>query len=213
MSITSTTRRTAVALIGALVAVIGGVAVMAAAALLITFRTGALEVGPLRIATPSAAVVSDVTTFHRTQAVGGITGPPVLHLTPGSPGTFAGVAPAADVDRWLAGVAVDQVQDLTAYPLDARVVHRPGAAQATPPAAQRFWVATATDGAELAWPVRDGAYRIVVMRSDGGPGVVAQPRLRLDLPNSTPIAIGILVASLLVTAGGVTMTVRALTRR
>ena len=212
MSTASTTRRTAVALIGTVVTVIGGLAIMAAAALLITFRTGALEVGPLRISTPAAAVVSDVTAFHRTEAVGGLTGPPVLHLTPGTPGMFAGIAPAADVDRWLAGVAVDQVQDLTVRPLDVHVVHRPGAAQATSPAAQRFWVAAATDGGELTWPVQDGAYRIVVMRADGGPGVVAQPRLRLDLPNATPIAIGILAASLLVTAGGLTVTVRALAR-
>lgn len=84
---------------------------------------------------------------------------------------FLGIAPAVDVARYLDGVAHDVVVDGAYEPgaLDLRPVA--GTRPVRPPALEPFWVATGTGA--LTWDVEPGEWTVVVMRPDGGTGVVA----------------------------------------
>ena len=115
---------------------------------------------------------------------------------------FVGVARAADVDRYLAGVATDRVTDVDVLPFGIDRQRRAGRAAAFgTPGTQRFWVAhagSAEDGtARLDWKVRDGRYRVVVMNADGTPGVATRSELAVEVPHGTAIGVGVLVAGML----------------
>ncbi|HET8684827.1 MAG TPA: DUF4389 domain-containing protein [Micromonosporaceae bacterium] len=88
----------------------------------------------------------------------------------GSP-LFVGIAGADDVSRWLAGASYEEVTGLE--PVDTRLVT--GSAAVTAPAAQPFWVASASGPGtqEVTWHSEDGRWAVVVMSPDARPGVVA----------------------------------------
>lgn len=106
------------------------------------------------------------------------------------PGTFVGIGPSDDVDRYLSGVDRDLVVGL-----DERVEydHVTGGAPATAPTAQRFWVASGTGS--LTWRVLPGRWTAVVMNADGTRVVDTTVAASATLP-----ALG-LVAWLLIPAG------------
>jgi hypothetical protein len=202
-------RHPAEAVTGAVLAVLGLLAAAAAIGLLAVFGTsGRLDTGPQTIATSGSAVVSDVARLQHSGQVGQVTGPPTLRLSavpgPASAAVFIGIGPAADVDRYLAGVAVDEVTDLTLEPFRLSVQRHAGSAAAAPPGSQSFWVASAGSPttARLTWPVADGDYRLVVMNTDGTAGVDSRTELQLTLPHAFPIAISVLIGSVLVVLTG-----------
>ena len=123
---------------------------------------------------------------------------------------FVGIAPEADVDRYLAGVAHDEIRDVD--DLEARFDRRTGSNVASPPADETFWEA-ATNGVgtqELEWEASAGRWAVVVMNADGSPGVVADANvgIRSDalLPASIVVlaigAVGLALAALLIVFGG-----------
>jgi hypothetical protein len=202
-------RHPAEAVTGAVLVVLGLLAAAAAIGLLAVFGTsGRLDTGPQGIATTGSAVVSDVARLQDTGRVGQVTGPPTLRLSavpgPASAAVFIGIGPAADVDRYLAGVAVDEVTDLTLEPFRFSVQRHAGSAAAAPPGSQSFWVASAGSPttARLTWPVADGDYRLVVMNADGTTGVDTRTQLRLTLRHAFPIAVSVLAGSALVILAG-----------
>jgi Domain of unknown function (DUF4389) len=118
---------------------------------------------------------------------------------------FVGIAPAAAVDSYLAGVGHEVATRFDARSSDFRL--RAGAAPAAPPTAESFWAAeTVGSGTRvLTWTPESGDWRIVLMNPDGSRGVAAEVAVGARLPHLLGIAIGLLVGGgvLLLLAGGV----------
>ena len=77
---------------------------------------------------------------------------------------FAGIAPAGDVERYLAGVAYTTVSGHG----ERDVTGHPGTGVPVPPASALPWAARAQGSGNLTltWAVRDGDWMVVVMNSD-----------------------------------------------
>ena len=200
-----------IAIIATILTAVGGVAVAAGLGLLIAFRSGGIDTGPVAVSTPTAAVVAPIA---HTNSVGTITGPPTLRLSirGANPARlFVGVGSAVAVGRYLAGVAVDRITELTDR-AEPGVERAAGTAAAAPPIAQNFWVASTTNG-DLSWRIQNGDYRVVVMNADGTPGVNGRARMQITLPNAVPASLVVLASGLIVTAGGIVLLAMAVTRR
>ncbi|MEJ2854059.1 MULTISPECIES: DUF4389 domain-containing protein [unclassified Saccharothrix] len=99
------------------------------------------------------------------------------------PGTFVGIGPSDDVDRYLSTVDRDRVSSVgerTEYD------HVTGGAPATVPSAQRFWTASGTGS--LTWEVRPGRWTAVVMNADGTRVVDTSVTASASLPALGPVA-------------------------
>ncbi|MGH9271708.1 MAG: hypothetical protein ACRDZ2_10595 [Ilumatobacteraceae bacterium] len=122
---------------------------------------------------------------------------------------FAGIGPTADVENYLASVAVDQVEDIEDNV--ARLVPQEGTETPAPPVDQTFWVAqiaTAETGS-MTWDIERGDWSIVVMNADGSPGVDVESRVGIKLDWLLAVAIGLIIAGVILLAGGTTMAVLA----
>jgi hypothetical protein len=145
------------------------------------------------------------------RSLGDVGGLRVTATSPTGRPVFVGVARQSTVDQWLAGKAHDE---LTGFSGGTALYHRAaGALQAVPdPAAQNFWLATATgsDPTVLRWALTNGSYAVVVVNTDGSPGVVADVRGSAQVPHlaglgGTMLGVGIallLLAVGLIVAGG-----------
>lgn len=108
---------------------------------------------------------------------------------------FVGIAPTADVARYLRGVGhatfVGFQDEFPAYRMTA------GEAPKAPPTASDIWVAkSAGEGAQsVTWPVDTGNWTVVVMNADGSRGVSADLAAGATVP-----AFGWVVTGILVTA-------------
>ncbi len=73
-----TRRHTALAVVGVVLAVIGGIAGAAAAAVLVAFgSSGTLDSGRQEVSTATAALVTDVASLENVHGIGGVTGRPL----------------------------------------------------------------------------------------------------------------------------------------
>jgi len=110
---------------------------------------------------------------------------------------FVGIAPAAAVSTYLAGVAHAEAGGLGSE--SAGLHTHPGGAPAAPPAAEHFWVASATGAGvrTLTWNVRRGAWRVVVMNADGARGVSSELSIGARFPHLLQTGIAAFVAGLL----------------
>jgi hypothetical protein len=190
-------------LAGAAVAIVSGGSLLLAFGLHGTIRTAHSE-----IATPANAVVSPVMAIASTNAAERLTGRTSLTASVRSldaSNVFIGIAAARDVDHYLAGASTTRVQDWgsDAIALDPPRGHTRAAL--APPGTRTFWVAKggATTVAALHWPVRDGQYRLVMMRADGRPGIAAAATAGIRAPAMTWSAVALLFAGLLLSALGV----------
>lgn len=111
---------------------------------------------------------------------------------------FVGIAPAGAASAYLAGVAHAQAGDLQARSTDFH--SQPGGPPSTAPAAQHFWVASATGAGQrtLTWRVRAGSWRVVVMNADGTPGVTSALSIGASFPDLLSIAIATLAGGVLI---------------
>ncbi len=110
---------------------------------------------------------------------------------------FVGVGQEDDVDAYLAGVAHDEVVDLT----DGNAptyLRREGRTDASPPTEQSFWSASAT-GADpvLDWEADSGRWAVVLMNADGSRGVTADVDVGARSGIFLPVAIFLLGAGAL----------------
>jgi len=121
-------------------------------------------------------------------------------LAGGGP-VFVGIARDADLDRYLRGVAHTRVRDWEDGPVYAQTS---GTRVPPDPATRRFWVASASGpGPQQAqWKAAGGRWGAVVMRAGAGRGVVADVRVGAKVGWLGWLGLGILVAGLLVGAGG-----------
>jgi hypothetical protein len=201
---------------GGALAVLGALAALGGGGVLAAFGTdGTLDSGPHLVSTPAAAIVSSVANIKNTSGAATITGQPSVRIsaTPvqGTAGVFVGIGPVARVDRYLAGVATDEVASLSTDRYRISGVHHRGQANAEPPATQHFWAAQAssTRTAEINWRIRDGQYRVVIMSADGHGGFATTSAIAATLPNVPRYALAALLLGLLMAGGGTALLIRA----
>ena len=105
---------------------------------------------------------------------------------------FIGIASQSDIDRYLAGVAYDEVVDVDRSTVETRTV--PGGAVPPPPGAQSFWVASTggTGSQNLTWPIEDGRWGVVVMNLDGSPSLDLTVTAGARIAYLTPVALVLL---------------------
>jgi hypothetical protein len=114
---------------------------------------------------------------------------------------FIGIARAADVSGYLGNVKRAIVSG-NYEPRDA--TESGTGAPATPPSEQRFWAASTSGSGQhtLTWKLRDGHWVAVVMNADGSRDVAAHLRIGGEFPGLGWIGLGVLLAGLLLLAGG-----------
>ena len=81
--------------------------------------------------------------------------------------------------------------------------YRRGGAPESPPSMQTFWVASTTGTGKqvLDWDVEDGDWVIVAMNADGSAGVTTELRVGAEVDPLIWIALGVLLAGVLVGVG------------
>lgn len=116
-----------------------------------------------------------------------------------SGGVFVGIASAADVADYLAGVDHTEVRGIRTDPFRVRYADVPGSVRPEAPAEQDIWVASASGAGsqELTWRVQPGSWALVVMNADADPAVTVdmQAGVRSGLlapAAATLLSIGIL---------------------
>lgn len=122
-----------------------------------------------------------------------------LRVTPADPArpVFVGVARRADVQRYLAGTAHDEMATFETDPFRVDFRRHPGARAAAPPTEQDFWVAQSTGGRpfELEWDKSLGEWMVVAMNVDGSPGVDLRADVGLRFGFLLPVGLTALGAS------------------
>jgi hypothetical protein len=189
-------------LIGAGLAIGGG-------ALMAVFGSdNTLTSGPQRVSTQTAALVATADNINGATGFAASIDQPTLRITVSSPdkAIFVGVGRKTDVERYLSGVAVDEVTDFDVDPFRLNTEPRAGSSQPSAPSAQSFWAAKGTGRqATLIWKVSDGSYQLVVMNADASPSVAVDGRFSLTVPHLFAIGIGILVGGCVVALIGIVL--------
>jgi hypothetical protein len=110
---------------------------------------------------------------------------------------FIGIAPTADVDRYLTDVSHEVVTDLEWGQRGVETDRVGGNREPGPPGDETFWVESITGSAQrtLDWELEEGSYRFVVMNADGRAGLDTRVRLGARVPFAYPLGIGFLIAA------------------
>jgi hypothetical protein len=180
---------------GALLAFIGLVAAGGGGAALAGFGSdGKVSSGSQSFSPASTALVTSAADINAIGDGADVIGAPrvrlAVHATEPGPGVFIGVAPAADVERYLASASIDEVTDFDVHPFRMKRAAQVGYAKPGRPGNQSFWTAQSSGrhGATLDWKIQSGAYRVVVMNADGSSGVHPRGDVSLTIPHVAAIA-------------------------
>ena len=120
--------------------------------------------------------------------------------------TFIGIGSEANVDAYLAGVAHEEVIELSG---DSGAVYRTRTRTGTdtiePPAEQDFWAVSAVGPGtqELDWNAASGRWAIVAMNADGSPGVAVDVNIGAKPLFVLPLALIMLGIGAILTASSV----------
>src|SRR5262245_15105782 len=143
----------------------------------------------------------------------GVLGKVRIRVMPSSSASrlFVGIAPSAEVDRYLAGAGRTLISDFFEDEVD---VIGGGPARSAP-GTRDFWVASSAGRGTrtLVWDPTDGSWTVVVMNADGRPGISVKADLGARVPALPWIAVGLLIAGALSLAGGVLLTLTVIRRR
>lgn len=122
---------------------------------------------------------------------------------------FIGIAPQADVDRYLTGVHHTELVDVSVSPFRAEYRDVAGAERPALPGDQDWWTVSASGSGteQVVWDVRPGAWAVVVMNSDARPNVAVQLRAGARLGLLGPLAIGLVIAGILLLLLGIALAV------
>jgi hypothetical protein len=169
--------------------------------------------------TSRSALVTSGADLRGVDAIADVVGSPrvrmSVHTTTPGRRVFVGVAPAADVERYLASASIDEITDFEVSPF--KMTHNPrnGWATPKPPANQYFWTAqsSGSGGATLDWKARSGEYRLVVMNADGSPGVATRGDVSVTIPHTSAISWSLIGGGLLLLLGGAATIVLAMRQR
>ena len=123
---------------------------------------------------------------------------------------FVGVGRRADVDRYLAGVARSTIEDVSYGPFDVSYSAQPGSAIPARPATQSFWQTSSTGVGlrTVAWKVRHGSWRVVVMNADGSPGVATEAKVGATVHGALAVVLVALALGLALVAGAAALVLR-----
>ena len=107
---------------------------------------------------------------------------------------FIGIAPAADVNRYLTGAAYDQLNGYAVASGGPTYTTHSGGAPPTP-GSQSFWRAdvTGTGTQSLTWKVERGNWAFVLMNVDFSAGVNARASVGATAPFLFALAVGLLI--------------------
>ena len=117
---------------------------------------------------------------------------------------FLGIAPRGDVNRYLRGVAYDEIRDFELDPFAVTTRHHAGSADPPPPVAGGGWSASVsgTGTQTLRWNVRKGDWTVVLMNADGSRDVAANVSVGAKLPFVPWVGTGFAAFGLLTGVGG-----------
>jgi membrane protease YdiL (CAAX protease family) len=155
----------------------------------------------------SGAALATVSTELGSAGVGWLYSPGLMdevriRVTPTSPDRtlFVGIGPSTEVDRYLAGVRHTVITEFWGETTEAV----DGGSPASAPRTQDFWVASATGTGPqtLKWEPADGSWTVVVMNTDGGPGIDVGADLGARMPAVLWVALGVILAGAIFGAGG-----------
>ncbi|MGH8859969.1 MAG: hypothetical protein ACRDVG_01835 [Jatrophihabitantaceae bacterium] len=202
-------KRVVVLVLGVIVLLVGAIAAVGGGALMVAFGTDStLASGQQPLSTQKVALVASMDDIKDTNGVAAVIGRPTLRLSLAGSGhdVFIGIGPAAAVDRYLAGRAIDRVTDLEADPFRLKTVARDGSGTPAAPCTQTFWtVQSRGANASFTWKITDGSYRLVVMNADASPGVDATGSVGLKVPNLFAIGLGVLIGGVVLALVGVAL--------
>jgi hypothetical protein len=133
-------------------------------------------------------------------------GPELRVAAESSKPLFIGIARSDDIERYLSGVAYDEVTDLDLDPFAITTERHTGTSDLAAPSSQTFWAASVqgTGPQTLSWDGGYGQWAVVVMNADGSPGVDAEVNFGAHVPYLTWVEIGGFIGGglLLVAAAG-----------
>ncbi len=120
-----------------------------------------------------------------------------IHLRPeGAVPMFVGIAPTTAVDRYLGTVNHKVVTGMSGG--SPHYATQRGTSPAGTPGSQSIWAAHASGrNVSLTWPVRTGAWTIVIMNADASRGIAADAQLGARLGFLGELAAGLLAFGLL----------------
>lgn len=126
---------------------------------------------------------------------------------------FIGIARSDEVERYLAGVAHEQVTQLDLESFALTTEPQTGVTAPAAPAGQTFWAASVQGAGPqtLEWDGGYGQWSVVVMNADASPGVNAGLGFGAHIPHLTWIAVGGAIGGgllVLVAAGLIVLGVR-----
>ena len=116
---------------------------------------------------------------------------------------FAGIGSDADVNRYLSGVASDELTDF--HDGDPEFDRHEGGPPPNPPGDEDFWVAQVEGSGEqtLDWDADFGHWTALVMNADGSRGVTVEADAGIKLDWAVWVGLGAFVVGLLMSVGSV----------
>jgi hypothetical protein len=116
---------------------------------------------------------------------------------------FIGIGPSAEVQRYLGRVAHSEITDFTHG--DPVYTQIPGGRPASPPAAQRFWVAQSQGFGDrrIDWDPEDGVWTVAAMNAGGSRPVAVEAEIGAKLDWVIWLGVGFIVVGLVLSIGGV----------
>jgi hypothetical protein len=122
---------------------------------------------------------------------------------------FVGIAPRADIERYLDDVQRTEIRTVRYFPFEIEYRDVTGSRAPALPVDQDIWVASASgpDVQELEWSIAPGDWGVVVMNADASAGVTAelQAAVRSDL--IAPAATALIVTGAILLLVGIPMLV------
>lgn len=103
---------------------------------------------------------------------------------------FIGIAPEGEVDRYLSGVAHNEITDLD-DDLNAVYRNHAGSNEIAPPTEQSFWTESAVGSTPITldWSLESGNWSVVLMNADASAGVLADVNVGGKADFILPLAI------------------------
>jgi hypothetical protein len=165
-------------------------------------RAGYATSPALRVTSTTAAITGENLTITDAgiwaSDVADVGGLRVTATAPDGRAIFVGIAPQSAIDAWLSGTAHDELTGVESG--SARYDRTPGLARAVAdPTAQTFWLAQASGAGTttLQWDAVSGQFAVVVANADGSPGVTANVRGAIQVPDLSALGGGLLAAGIL----------------
>ncbi|MGB0094027.1 MAG: hypothetical protein WBP81_16030 [Solirubrobacteraceae bacterium] len=212
--------QTALRIGGWILAVLGGVLVVAAVALVIVHLTQRAKDGyytssTAHVAAPGYAVtaeglhIGDLPTVA-SDVVGRVR---VNARSSNGQALFVGIAPQDAVNAYLAGVARSEVTDVNGDTVTYKT--HPGRAPAGPPGRERFWQSASTGSGQVtaSWKVKGGTWAIVLMNATAAADVSAAVSVGAKTNLLLWLGLGSLLAGLIAGAAGTAMLLSSRSRR